>query len=37
MVNIGGSLWKETEAAEKTTKDYYWIGVQESIDMFSKP
>ena len=38
--NIVGFLYKEEEAAEKElrkmTEDYYSIGVQENISMFSK-
>ena len=27
---------REKRQQRKMTKDYYWIGVQENIDMFSK-
>ena len=34
--NIPSFLYKEEEAAEKDDNDYYWIGVQENIGIFSK-
>ena len=31
-----GSCTKKKRLQRKTTEDYYWVGVQENIGMFSK-
>ena len=34
--NIAGPCTRKKRLQRKMTKDYYWIGVQENIGMFSK-